>query len=77
MKQPPTSRAPLVAGSILTFTAISQILLATDRITAATATSGLLGVVIFGLLVGIVRAVIADAEPYEAYDRRLRARARG
>jgi hypothetical protein len=74
MKDVTPSRLPLLAGAVLIFTAICQILLATDRITAATAASGLIGVVVFGFLVSIVRAVVADAEPYEAYDRRVRSR---
>lgn len=74
MKEVTRSRLPLLAGSILVFTAISQILLATDRITAATVASGLVGVVVFGVLVSIVRGVMAEAESYEAHDRRANSR---
>ena len=76
MKDVSPSRVPLLAGGILTFTAISQVLLANDRFATSTGASVFLGVVVFAFLVSIVRGVMADAEPYEAYDKRLQARAR-
>ena len=69
MKKLTPSRLPLLAGGILVFTGMSQVLLATDRVQAATVASGLLGLVVFGLLVHIVRAVIADAELCAACER--------
>lgn len=74
MKEVTRSRLPLFASSLLIFTAISQILLATDRITGATVAAGLVGVVVFAVLVSIVRGVVAEAEFYEAHDRRARSR---
>ncbi len=64
------SRLALLAGSILVVTAISQILLATDRITGAIAASGLVGVVVFCVLVSIVREVAAEIERDAAHARR-------
>ena len=74
MKEITRSRLAFLAGGILIFTAISQILLAADRITAATAVSGLVGVAVFGVLLSIVRGLAAETEFYEAHGRRLRAR---
>lgn len=64
------SRLSLLAGSILVVTAISQILLATDRITIAIAASGLVGLVVFCVLVSIVREVAAEVESDAAHERR-------
>lgn len=74
MKEATRSRLPLLAGGILIFTATSQILLATDRITSATAAAGLVGVVLFAVLVSIVRGVMAEIEFYEEHDRRYGSR---
>lgn len=74
MKEATRSRLPLLAGGILIFTATCQILLATDRITPATAASGLVGVVLFAVLVSIVRGVMAENEFYEAHERRASSR---
>lgn len=68
------SRLSLLAGSILVVTAISQILLATDRITIAIAVSGLVGVVVFCVLVSIVREVAAEIEFDAAHARRASSR---
>ena len=58
---------PLVsAQGILTFTALSQIVLylwVTGRITGALAVSALTGVFLFGLLVRAVREVLEDQVP--------------
>ena len=64
------SRLSLLAGSILVVTAISQILLATDRITVAIAASGIVGLVVFCVLVSIVREVAAEVESDAAHKRR-------
>ena len=69
-----SSRLSLLAGSILVVTAISQILLATDRITIAIAASGLVGVVLFCVLVSIVREVAAEVEFDAAHKRRASSR---
>ena len=68
------SRLSLLAGSILVVTAISQILLATDRITFGIAASGLVGVVVFCVLVSIVRKVAAEIEADDAHKRRASSR---
>lgn len=68
------SRLALLAGSILVVTAISQILLATDRITIAIGASGLVGVVVFCVLVSIVREVAAEIERDAAHARRAGSR---
>lgn len=68
------SRLSLLASSILIATAISQVLLATDRITIAIAASGLVGVVVFGVLVSIVREIAAEVDSDTARERRTRSR---
>ena len=52
-------------ASVLTFTALSQIVLylwVTDRIGTATALAALIGIVVFGLLVRAVRDIFAEYE---------------
>ena len=62
---------PLVsAQGILTFTALSQIVLylwITGRITGAVAGSALAGAILLGILVRAVREVLADEEPDDEY----------
>jgi hypothetical protein len=76
MKKATGSRLSLLAGIILIFTAISQVLLATDRITIGIAASGVVGVALFAVLVSIVRGLVAEVEFYEAHDRAAASRAR-
>ena len=66
MKHRRPNRPLVSAQSILTFTALSQIVLylwVTGRITGALAGSALTGVVLFGMLVRAVREVMADHVP--------------
>lgn len=71
MKEVTRSRTPVLAGTILIFTAFSQVALS-GNITALKASSALFAVLVFAFLLQVVREVVADGELYAAHDKRIK-----